>query len=186
MSNRIDITQILQNKSVALVGNSQSLFDNNYGFEIDSHDVVIRINRAAMLHTHFDAIQTHGKKTTIWGVWDSNTFDRKALDNTVAIRVHVGPKPTGSMADYTIPREYISELKKTPRIKNPSSGLILLYFLTKINVTNVSVYGFDWKKTLTFTDTTKRDGHHTFPLEEKFCMEHIFILPNFTYVNMCK
>lgn len=185
MNNRVDITQLLENKTIALVGNSQSLFDHYYGSEIDSHDVIIRINRAAMLHTHFDAIQTHGNKTTIWGVWDTNTFDREALDKTQAIRVHVGPKPTGPVADYTISRDLINELKRLG-IKNPSSGLILLYMLTTVNVKSVAVYGFDWKKTLTFTDTNKRDGHHTFLLEEKFCMENIFTLPNFRYVTMIR
>lgn len=40
---------LLIDKSVAVVGNAQHLFERRYGTEIDSHDVVVRINRAAML-----------------------------------------------------------------------------------------------------------------------------------------
>ena len=37
--------EFLKNKSVALVGPAKYLSCSNYGVEIDSHDVVVRINR---------------------------------------------------------------------------------------------------------------------------------------------
>lgn len=186
MTDRIDLADVIKNKSVALIGNSLSLFSFKYGAQIDSHDVVIRINKAAMLYTKFDAPETHGTKTTIWGVWDINTFDQEALKKAKkVIRVHVGTRDTGPLADYTISRDIIKELK-SDGIRNPSSGLIFLQLLIKLEPSIVRVYGFDWKKTLTFTDTTKKDAHHTFPLEETYCREKIFTLPNFVYLNMIR
>ena len=43
--NLLDINKIFYQKSVALVGNSESLLTKEYGNLIDSYDVVCRINR---------------------------------------------------------------------------------------------------------------------------------------------
>lgn len=183
MIDRVDLIAMVKDKTVAVIGNSQSLFNHAYGSEIDSHDIVIRINKAAMLYTRFDAEETHGRKTNVWAVWDINTFDQSSLNKFTGTKAHVGTKNTGPLADYTSPREWIQELRDNG-IRNPSSGLILLHILSKSEAKQVDVYGFDWKKTMTFTDNTFKDKHHTFLLEEQYCFYHIFARKNFRYVHM--
>ena len=46
ISNEIIKDLSLYNKSIAIVGGSSSLMENNYGKEIDKYDFVIRFNRA--------------------------------------------------------------------------------------------------------------------------------------------
>jgi len=63
---------LIDKKTVALVGNSQSLFNYQYGSEIDDHDVVIRINNTAIYYD--DNRRTHGTRNTIWAFWDVLKF----------------------------------------------------------------------------------------------------------------
>jgi hypothetical protein len=51
-----------EGKTVALIGNAMSLFEKTYGEEIDSHDVVVRLNKAAMLYDRMSAEKSHGRK----------------------------------------------------------------------------------------------------------------------------
>jgi Glycosyltransferase family 29 (sialyltransferase) len=53
---------MVDGKSVAVVGNASSLFGKNLGAEIDSHDVVIRLNRGFIVDP-----QSQGSRTDIAG-----------------------------------------------------------------------------------------------------------------------
>ena len=56
--------EFLKNKSVALVGPAKYMSGSNYGVEIDSHDVVVRINRGIeSIKSYGDDI---GKRTDIY------------------------------------------------------------------------------------------------------------------------
>ena len=54
------------NKSIAIIGNAKSLFDKNYGDEIDSNDIVIRINKGIEVCTQPNNSKSHGKKVDVW------------------------------------------------------------------------------------------------------------------------
>jgi len=67
----------LDGKSVAIVGNAESMFKMFHGSEIDAHDVVIRINRSASIcyNKQYDnLIETHGLKTDIWAFSFADTM----------------------------------------------------------------------------------------------------------------
>ena len=58
-----DFKKLLQNKSVALVGPADYLLNSNFGKEIDSYDLVVRINRGIELIDQYH--KDIGKRTDI-------------------------------------------------------------------------------------------------------------------------
>ena len=68
--------EIIKGKSIAVVGNAQSLFGREYGQEIDSHDLVIRFNKFAPLYGNIDTSSTHGNRVDIWAFWTVGGFIR--------------------------------------------------------------------------------------------------------------
>ena len=66
--------------TVAVVGNATSLFDKRYGQDIDSHDVVIRINRAAQfLNISKEYNRSHGIRTDIWCMWRHKEYEGELI-----------------------------------------------------------------------------------------------------------
>ena len=64
-----DLQIFCEKKSIAIVGNSESLCSKNLGSNIDDHDVVVRFNRAMPRR---NAKVTHGRRTDIWSAAMSN------------------------------------------------------------------------------------------------------------------
>lgn len=172
-----------ENKTVALVGNAMSLFEREYGEEIDSHDVVVRINKAAMLYTKKLASKSHGTKTDVWIFWNTSEYRnsfRKIPSNIK--KMHAGHQ--GRIArnmnevDFAYPDYHYAELKKhAGKYNNPTTGLIALDYISKCNPKSVSVYGFDWKETPTFTDPNMRRERgcpHNYETEKKYCTDVFF------------
>ena len=71
--------EFVSGKSVAVVGNSQSLFNKNYGSLIDRHDVVIRFNKPANLYCD-EYLDTHGEKMDVWAFWAVGAFYHRVLN----------------------------------------------------------------------------------------------------------
>jgi hypothetical protein len=76
----VSFEKLVQNKSVAVVGNSLSLFDKLYGMEIDSHDIVIKFNKPAPLYCENNVTLTHGKKMDVWAFWAIGAFVKRTLN----------------------------------------------------------------------------------------------------------
>jgi hypothetical protein len=72
---------LIENKSVAVIGNASSLFEKEYGEEIDAHDIVIRFNKAANFYCNYDVSKTHGQKTHIWAFWSIGGFIKNVINN---------------------------------------------------------------------------------------------------------
>lgn len=165
-----------ENKSVALIGNAMSLFDQNYGPEIDEHDVVVRLNRAAMLYTNFDAAATHGTKTDVWMFWAVAEYREqiKTAKCKIMHMAHVGRShKTQRKVDFYYPIDMRDKIKKQAgKHANPSTGMMALDYIYNSNPKSIDIYGFDWKKTPTFTDPdliNEQRCFHDFPAEQLFC-----------------
>lgn len=178
-----------QGKTVAVIGNAMSLFDKSYGAEIDAHDVIVRMNKAAMLYTRQDASKSHGTKTHVWVFW--NTSEYKSFFNKIPKHVkkmHAGHQNRTPhnihLVDFVYPEEPYKNLKKNAgKHNNPTTGLIFLDHISRCNPKQVDVYGFDWKDSPTFTDPEmKREKicPHDYPTEKEYCMKHFFSKDNFT------
>ena len=172
-----------ENKTIALVGNAESLFHKSYGNEIDSHEVVVRLNKAAMLYTHFDAKISHGKRTDIWMMWNANEYRSKF--NTVSKSVkkmHMSGRIRNNLdslkLDFLYPINMYTELRKKAGPKqNPTTGLMALDYIDSCNPAKITVYGFDWKETPTFTDMNRKEeitSGHNYDVEKEYCAVRFF------------
>jgi len=168
-----DLKDYVLGKSVAIVGNAQSLLETNHGEEIDSHAVVIRINQSANWfkddhrYSKYDLDKAVGKKINIWAIWDHTKFT-EYLDNIPIVAKEMFLKPTIHMLNLAlhyrrmgfvykptdgpmceIGKKYKNEL--FDKFGNPSSGLTVIHILNECTPSNVNLYGFDFKSTPTFS-----------------------------------
>ena len=176
-----------ENKSVAIVGNSMSLFECRYGTEIDSHDVVVRLNKAAMLNERCDAGQSHGTKTDVWIFWNVIEYKQLFSKYPNVKKMHAGHQSRHNhainMVDFIYPMNpnYENLKKKAGRHNNPTTGLIALDWITHCKPSLLSIYGFDWKKTPTFTDPERKREKfcpHDYTTEEQYVRTEVLTLPN--------
>jgi glycosyltransferase involved in cell wall biosynthesis len=135
---------LIQGKTVAVIGNAKSLLNQKLGDEIDKHDIVIRFNRA--LQYPINKI-THGSKTDIWVVWQAKEYENIKpiceVQKTVQAAYFLGCENKNiEVAPGKVYDDLMSKLGK-----DPSSGLVILEWLSRLNPKSVSVYGFDWKET---------------------------------------
>lgn len=152
----------IEGKKVAVVGNSSHLFNQDYGKFIDSHDLVIRINRCTAffkpkIHDH-----SHGSRTDVWAVWNLDEYENyefipRDFKNIIQMATWISSKRR-DIKHYDIQ----SCFRLIDRLKhpNPSTGLMLLDYISQKQPASVSVFGFDWKKSPTWSDPTRENDKH--------------------------
>jgi len=167
------LNSLIKGKTVAVVGNALSLFDNNYGADIDKHDVVIRFNKTATLYCTQDVSKTHGVKFDVWAFWTIGAFYNRFINTNessekfkdffyngdvikIQAAVNGHKQLTDKHIDYTCPADILNNLRKLFRTTNtktnPSAGICILDWLIQCNAKSISVYGMDFKKTPTFSE----------------------------------
>lgn len=178
-----------KNKSVSIVGNSLSLFDTDYGFLIDSADVVIRINQGYTVNS----FNSHGDKTDViaYARWSAVGKGLRLRDDLLSTKkfIHVSIRGRNEIKDYNLlgvtpdrfcyyPLEMYTELKKSKlslgKKEKPSSGICMLDYLSSCSPASVSIFGFDWKDTPTFYDLHRplEQEPHIYELERSYCLEN--------------
>lgn len=175
-----------ENKTVAIVGNAASLFDKEYGVEIDSHEVVVRLNKAAMLYTNFNAEKSHGKRTDVWIFWNTSEYKSQFAKYPNVKKMHAGHQARFlaniKHVDFVYPDvpNYDLLKRQAGNHNNPTTGLIALDWITYCKPKSLDIYGFDWKDTPTFTDPKRvRDKFcpHDFKTEREYVKNNILTLP---------
>lgn len=165
-----------------MVGNASSQSQKKQGTEIDSHDVVIRMNRAAGLFDGADVAVSHGVKSDVWCVWDAN--DRRLgphLAQFAGWVLHVSNEnQKTSPADWCMPPERFLAVKSLLGVWLPSSGFLLLNLLADCRPKTVDVYGFDFKRSASHGYDKILTYPHRFDIEEDHCQQHIFTRPGFS------
>lgn len=166
----------LLNARVALVGNSQRLFEQSYGSEIDAHDLVIRMNRCTALLAPDQYQDSHGSKLDIWAMWRLDEYENEPWFNKPRCRWQMafwyGSKDP--MVQY-YKDSYLMNLIDRTGLQNPSTGLMVLDWVSQQKPALVNVYGFDWKRTATWTDPNRiHDVHvdHNFAVEQQYCANY--------------
>lgn len=150
------IDKHVRDKSVAIIGNSNSIFNGNYGDTIDSHDIIIRINRGHEI----ESPKSQGSKTDILSI--SIPIPEKLVTPIMPELVIWATNKIGNMPKYNnivMVRNSDSAWKKLfDQIgSRPSTGLITInLFANYMNCKNISLFGFDFFKTKTFYHTDRR------------------------------
>ena len=130
---------LLQNKKIALVGNSKNLLDLNEENIIDDYDVVIRINHLPDIKLHkkigkrCDILMlTHGPMHLL-----NPNFVKIWLDNN---NIYYSNYIKQTVFHYR--QDWLFELKNILNA-NPSTGARSLHFLTKcLNKPDITLFGF--------------------------------------------
>jgi hypothetical protein len=169
------------NKSIAIIGNAKSLFDKTYGDEIDSHDVVIRINRGIEVCAQHNNTKSHGKKVDVWcfNLYSSlENFDnnmKKQLPQTYK-RLQMNYSPLTGKFDSSVSEKAINEVRNIFAPKKITTGFRILHYITKFETKGVSIYGFDWKATPTYyvNYRSTADLAHDYIKEKDYCFKHYF------------
>ena len=167
----------LQGKTISLVGNAKSLFDNNYGKMIDSSDVVMRINRGYPIN-----YEKQGLKTNV--VWMNNRFvgDRVISDYLKLSKkfyyVLQGGNNKSEIESCLIKGDLYNwkdvwEIHKPRMKKMPSQGFVIIYLLYKEITCNLNLFGFDFQKTGTYMPRAdllvhRKESPHDFETEKHY------------------
>lgn len=165
--------------SVALVGSAQSLLNSSFGLEIDSHDLVIRINQGAFapLQPESTGLRTDYLFITLTGgtnsaKWTFIQRGKKVARHGVVLmsskgrtlfRVDLSPFFLHYPAAWH--QELIHSLGH-----RPSTGAMAVDLLSRTmgDLTDLDVYGFDFFKTPDIAHGRNRVVAHNADAEERY------------------
>ena len=166
-----ELLMYLQGKRVALVGNAASILAQDYGGEIEDHDIVVRMNRGLPARAQSQGVRTdvlafsvfpwvagvYPKFNAKWSVWMSPRF-RDTIDETFP--------PEITFYDLSLWESLRARLGA-----RPSVGAMALDFLSHASPARVSIFGFDFKTSGTFYEQHQHVGPHDYSAERAYCEE---------------
>lgn len=172
------LAKLLENKTIAIVGNGPSEIGKSNGKEIDSHDIVIRFNNYRT--DGFEA--DYGSKTDIWarGSGGNDVIDRKQKYQLVTWEADYSHwrvlydyldimyrQVKGGQLIYNFDYDCHLSLRNASGIDFPTTGLVLIWDIYQKlgSLDNVDFYGFsfcqdmpDRYATHYFNDRTKEEA----------------------------
>lgn len=167
-----DLLATLRGKNVALIGNARSLTASSYGNQIDSNDVVIRINRAPM-----PSPESHGVRTD----WLALAV---RLGNTDRSRIGANRilwmSPKRKRLDWqsaSTPGFYLHPLADYHLLKDklaapPTTGAMMIALLLGSELTRLTLHGFDFFASQSLSGKrTAKQVPHDFRAEAKWTTE---------------
>jgi hypothetical protein len=153
-----DIWQEVTGKSVAIVGNAQSIFDKQNGVEIDSHDIVIRFNKGFIVNP-----ESQGTKTDIVLLACELTDEEKARYKA---RYYVNRSKRYKSGDYTLPRGIRGKLRDEIGAY-PTTGYLAICMAIRYHAKQIDLYGFDFEETPTFYNPQGYVTQHNYSKEKE-------------------
>lgn len=166
-------------QTIALIGNARSLATRSFGSQIDTADLVIRINRAPM-----PSPQSHGTRTD-WLALATSLPSNTALHPNRYLWMSPKRKRL-SYAIATSPGFYLHPLSDIAALHHslhapPTTGLMLIDLLSRSKATAIHLYGFDFFASLSLSGRrTAAQTPHSFPTEQAFVESLIARDPRFT------
>lgn len=156
--NLTEVKDFINGKSVAIVGNAQSIFNEKYGKEIDKHDIVIRFT-----HGYITKPEAQGSKTDI--LISAENLEKKRI-------IEYNPKfiiNRRQLIDNGTEYYFTNKDKNRVRLglgNPPSSGILAVDLCDKACAKKIDLYGFDWERTKTFYNPDWYKTEHNYSSEE--------------------
>ncbi|TWI30059.1 glycosyltransferase family 29 protein [Mesorhizobium tianshanense] len=156
-------------KSIALIGNAQSIFDRSDGQLIDDHDIVVRLNRGRVVTP-----KSQGNRTDVLSL--ANTLSMAQVREMFGNPRLIWVTPRRELMHQSMVHQAdcfpISDWKRLYSLLNgrrPSAGLITLFLLREsFSPARISLFGFDWKRTNTFYhESGNRQSWHDWDAEQR-------------------
>lgn len=182
-----DIKNLIKGKTVAIVGNAESLLKKEDGIMIDGFQVVIRMNFGYTFAPHLNryvAPTQLGKRTTLVAAGNAVNilYDMHRFPNANHL-IHMSGGNRNETWEkysdryYTYPEEWYIELKNL-LTSRPSTGMMVFDMVKNCNPDYVTLFGFDFKRTKTYYNdgTNSRDledvknpiGPHNWKREQEY------------------
>ncbi len=157
------------NCSVAIVGNAASILSKRHGRLIDDTDVVVRMNRGVPKLS-----VSQGTRTDILTFSTSRVVEdiyhkfgaRHLIWMSPKLREKSARFNWGDMSFYPLDRWKRLHQRLNAR---PSIGVMTVDLISYLRPRQVSIFGFDFKRTLTIYSEKQHLGPHN------FCNEEIFV-----------
>ena len=161
-SNLSFITDCMRGKSVAVVGNAKSLFDRNYGKEIDGHDFVIRFNGGFITKP-----ECQGTKTNLLIL--AIELDEKDIDSFGAEFVinRCTMYKNKSRVQGSIDERERVRLKHFFGAQASTGFMAVDMCVNAAECKSITLYGFDWERTPTFYNPDGYVTKHKYSREEE-------------------
>jgi hypothetical protein len=141
---RSNLKELVLGKTVAIVGNAQSLSDSSYGSAIDEHDLVIRINRSPILAPSISGRRTSIIASSMWV--SSGLFDGRNCQ----LFMWMTPKRKAFPLWLLNPKRQVFVFSSTSYRRlgrlvgsRPSTGLMTIEALLESQPAVVTLFGFD-------------------------------------------
>jgi uncharacterized protein with von Willebrand factor type A (vWA) domain len=169
-------------KKVAIIGNAQTIFSRQNGGVIDKNDAVVRINRGAVLD-----VACQGKRTTHVCLSLLMEAEELAAMHPTGKIIWMTPKRAELREDFIeqvrplfYPRKMWWKLFYKLDQHRPSTGMMTIDLIFACAPKQISLYGFDFKKSKTFYDPVNYLGPHNWQAEkllvEKLCATGIITI----------
>lgn len=150
---------------VSVVGNAESITLGEKNGEVIDSRVTIRFNWIVLNHPEY----TGKRKDVI-----ATNIPNKIKDTGYSILI--GSKADRRYKFFQYPNELIRTIQKKSG-KKASNGLRIIWLLDHLEIKDVHIYGFDWKKTHSLVEgknkSTPKSEHHNYNKEEAICRELI-------------
>ncbi len=168
-SPKSDLIAELTDKSVAIIGNSRALSETSFGAEIDTADIVIRINRAPM-----PSVNSHGSKTNWLALATKLEQSEETRINPERI-FWMSPKRkrlpfwVASRPGFYLNPQSDFEILKSQLNAPPTTGLTIIDLVSQSKAKVINLYGFDFFASLSLTGSrTAEQVPHDFDTEKSW------------------
>ena len=154
----------IKGKNVAIVGNAKSLFDKQYGEDIDDADFVIRFNRGFITRP-----ECQGIKTGLLIL--ACNLSQDEIKSYHAQYVANRSQHYDNKADFTIGNDERAKMKNYIG-SQPSTGFMAIDICLFFEAKSINLYGFDFEATPTFYNPEGYQTQHDYAKEREIIKEY--------------